>query len=222
LPQQARLVVVSAAIHMLHRRGCCSEIGSLVEDRCGKVDGCERDPQLAARCPDRGDSYDVPVKGRIMTKNQNTYSIEHVIEIAGAAPKVLAAVSTKEGFAGWWTRDLACDSAKREATFRFAKPEHTCSMTFHLDALDDASIVMTCIREDNQPEWLGTELAIRLASTPVGTRVQLVHAGFRARTEHFDVCVKGWAFFLGSLKSYVETGVGQPFESAPSIAAASA
>jgi uncharacterized protein YndB with AHSA1/START domain len=157
-----------------------------------------------------------------MTAKSNTYTIAHAIEISAAAPQVLSALSTKQGFAGWWTTDVDCDAAKREATFRFAKPEHTCAMSFHLDTLDDRSIAMTCIAEDGSPEWLGTELAFRLSPAAGGTRVELVHSGFRARTEHFEVCTNVWAMFLGSLKSYVETGVGQPFQRAPEISAAAA
>ena len=42
------------------------------------------------------------------------------------------------------------------------------------------------------------------------TRVEFEHARVAADDEVFANLVKGWAHFLGSLKSYLETGKGTP------------
>ena len=140
------------------------------------------------------------------------YTIENTIDIAAPLATVLAAVTTKEGFRGWWTKDTECDSAKQEATFGFRNDGKV--VTFKLDHLDDRGIAMTCIRETNNPDWLGTKLAITLAPSALGTRVRLVHDGYAAKNECFERCVKGWAFFLASLAKYATTGTGEPYAAA--------
>ena len=138
------------------------------------------------------------------------YSIETTIEIAAPLSTVLAAVTTTEGLRGWWTKDTQTSTAKREHTFRFAKAGGGMAVTFRVDREDDRGIAMTCVAEENNSDWLGTKLEISLAPTASGTRVQLVHAGYPAKNEVYAMCTKGWAFFLGSLQKYAQTGTGEP------------
>lgn len=139
-----------------------------------------------------------------------TFKIENQIQIAATPNRIREALTTHQGQTGWWTTDVECDAERREATFRFARPTNTMAVTFRLDGADEHRVAMTCIRETNNSDWLGTELVFELAPEAGGTRVALVHAGYPAKNEVYDACTKGWAFFLGSLKSYVETGTGQP------------
>jgi len=51
----------------------------------------------------------------------------------------------------------------------------------------------------------------RLAPTADGaTRVDCIHSGYPAKNEVYAMCTKGWAFFMGSLQRYLETGKGEP------------
>ena len=142
------------------------------------------------------------------------HTIENTIQIAATPSRILEALTTKEGMQGWWTTDVECNEAKREATFRFArKTSEAMAVTFQLLSADEQGVVMKCIRDTNNPDWMGTTLAFKLATIAGGkTRVDLSHAGYPAKNELYDQCVKGWAFFLGSLQKYVETGTGEPFE----------
>ncbi len=140
------------------------------------------------------------------------YSIDHSIEISAPAAKILAALTTKEGIKAWFTEDCECNTDKREATFRFRKQTETMESTFHLDAADERAVVMTCIATRGNDDWRGTKLSYELTPAGAGTRVRLLHAGFPAKSEVYDNTVKGWAYFLGSLKQYVETGVGTPYQ----------
>lgn len=45
-----------------------------------------------------------------------------------------------------------------------------------------------------------------------GSKVIFTHQGLVPELECFDVCQTGWDYFLGSLKDYLETGKGNPFE----------
>jgi uncharacterized protein YndB with AHSA1/START domain len=140
------------------------------------------------------------------------YSIEHTIEVSAPAARILAALTTKDGVKAWFTQDCDCNADKREATFRFATQVGLKEVSFHLDSADERAVAMTCIAQSNNPEWLGTKLSYELTPAGAGTRVRLVHAGFAAKSEMYDNTVKGWAYFLGSLKQYIETGVGTPYQ----------
>ncbi len=138
------------------------------------------------------------------------FSIDTTIDIPAPLATVRTAITTLEGFRGWWTEDTEIDDATQEATFRFVKTE-TMQSTFRIDRIDDRGIAMTCVREINSPDWRGTELVIEVEPAGDGTRVHLVHSGYRTKNETYDMCTKGWAFFLGSLVKYVTTGTGEPF-----------
>jgi len=140
------------------------------------------------------------------------YSVDHTIEISATPATILAALTTKEGIKAWFTQDCDCNADKREATFRFTKATGTMESTFHLDAADERTVAMTCIATRGNDEWRGTKLSYELSPAGAGTRVRLLHAGFAAKSEVYDNTVKGWAHFLGSLKQYVETGVGTPYQ----------
>jgi uncharacterized protein YndB with AHSA1/START domain len=137
------------------------------------------------------------------------FTIENHIDIQAPTAKILAALTTKDGVAAWWTDD--CDVSPTEATYRFAKPQDDKTVTFRVDELTDAGVAMTCIRETNNADWLGTRLSFALSKTATGTRVALVHAGYPANNECYERCTQGWSHFLGSLKKLAETGTGEPY-----------
>ncbi len=149
------------------------------------------------------------------------HTIKNTIEISKSPAAVLAAVTTKAGIQGWWTLDCECNEALRLATFRFVKPQGTMSVTFQLERADDKGVEMICVAQDGQPDWLGTRLAFDISPSSAGTRLELVHSGYPARNEVYDMCTQGWSYFLASLKSYVETGTGTPFGATPPPAFAS-
>jgi hypothetical protein len=123
-------------------------------------------------------------------------------------------MTTREGFRAWLATDTRVDAAGRY-TFSFAPR----SVTFTLDRADDHGIAMTCVAEQDNPDWLGTELV--LALSPLGngkTRVDLTHAGYRSKNECYARCIEGWEHFLSSLAHYATTGRGMPFDSNVQVA----
>ena len=138
------------------------------------------------------------------------YKIEDSILATSTPAAVLAALTTNDGLRGWWTTEVDSDCAKHTATFRFGKQAGGESAhTFHLDAADERRVAMSCTESTNG-DWLGTTLEFRIVADGTATRIELVHDGYAAKNELYDMCTKGWAFFLGSLKSYLETGKGEP------------
>jgi uncharacterized protein YndB with AHSA1/START domain len=140
------------------------------------------------------------------------FTIDSKIDIAAPFAEVHTAITTEAGYRAWWAQDADFDG--RQGTFRFARPEETRSVTLGVDRCDDNSIVMTCIAQEKNPDWLGTRLAIELQASPIGTSVHLIHSGYPAKNEVYERCSDAWAYFLRSLASYMTTGTGEPYPKA--------
>ena len=128
------------------------------------------------------------------------HTIKNTALISTTPARILEALTTKDGIRGWWTTDVDCDSDKREAAFRFEKQVGVMAVTFRLDQAE-SRVAMTCIRETNNADCLGTELVFGLRADGNATRVDLVHSGYPAKNEVYDMCTKGW-FFLDSQALY--------------------
>lgn len=142
------------------------------------------------------------------------FTIASTIDIAAPLAAVRAAISTEAGYRAWFAQDADFDGER--ATFRFAQPNETRSVTFRVDRCHGSGIVMTCIAHENNPDWLGTTLSLELGETPTetGTRVHLAHSGYPARNEVYERCSEAWPYFPRSLASYMTTGAGQPYPKA--------
>ena len=139
-------------------------------------------------------------------------AITNEARIDASPSKVYEAISTHDGFRGWWTKDCDVDAREGgEAEFRFDQGK--VAMRFRFDRLDPGKAVrMTCIGNKNNEEWQGTTLSFDLE--PQGgsaTTVHFRHDGWARKSQCYDQCVGGWSHFMNSLKGYVETGTGAPF-----------
>ena len=137
---------------------------------------------------------------------------------------VYAAIATQAGLRGWWTQD--CDIATKvggTSHFRFGDT----AKAMRVEALEPSRRVqwlcteahIACADLARRDEWVGTRLVFRL--TPEGegeTRLDFEHVGLVPALECFDLCNKGWQHFLASLKGYVDTGRGTPYEPALAVA----
>ena len=140
------------------------------------------------------------------------FIIDNKIDIAAPVARVRTAITTEAGYRAWFAQDADFDG--KLATFRFSQPSETRSVTLQVDRCDANGIVMTCIAHENNPDWLGTTLAIELGETPTGTRVHLAHSGYPAKNEVYERCSDAWPYFMRSLASYMMTGTGEPYPKA--------
>ncbi len=140
------------------------------------------------------------------------FTIDSTIDIAAPLARVRTAITTESGYRAWFAQDADFDGTR--ATFRFSRPSEPRSVTLQVDRCDGSAIVMTCIAHENNPDWLGTTLAIELGETPTGTRLRLVHSGYPAKNEVYERCSEAWPHFLRSLASYMMTGTGEPYPKA--------
>ena len=136
------------------------------------------------------------------------YTIKTSIEIAAPIATLKPAISTLEGFRAWLNVD-----AQKDAAGRYDLPFGPRRVTFALDRVDDRGVVMTCVREENNPDWLGTELTITLTPLADGkTHVALVHTGYPSKNECYERCIGAWDHCRSSLAGYATTGKGRPFD----------
>lgn len=142
------------------------------------------------------------------------------------ASALYAALSTQEGLRGWWTPTCTVgDKVGDTARFEFAAGYKIMRIE---KLVPDRQVRWHCIENHHcatgpkmRPnEWAGTTLVFRLnGDTLTHTVLRFEHLGLTPELDCYEMCEGGWNQFLASLKDYVETGVGAPFQVAPAQAA---
>jgi uncharacterized protein YndB with AHSA1/START domain len=136
--------------------------------------------------------------------------ILHEVTIEGSPDKIYQALTEKAGLAAWWTtRTIA------------AKPEVGSVSEFHFSHPAEFVIKMGISQLEpgkkvywnavqGAPDWQGTRVTWDLESVDNGTKVLLGHRDYASYGGSFASVSYNWAWFLTSLKQYIETGVGTP------------
>ena len=135
--------------------------------------------------------------------------IRHRVVITSPLDSTYEAVATKEGLSEWWTRDgvQGESSEGQRLQFFFGKPEPAAVM--EVARLDPSGHVdWHCV--GGADEWIGTTLTFDLTHKNDETVVLFTHADWRGSTDFMAHCSARWAYFLLSLKSYLEFGKGTP------------
>jgi uncharacterized protein YndB with AHSA1/START domain len=137
-------------------------------------------------------------------------SIKDEIRIRSTAAMAYAALTEQAGYRGWWNKVAEVPSdVGGEAKLLFDKAGSPVAMRYRIDAMTpNEQVKWTCIAHD-MPSWIGTTLTWSIKSADDGVLVALDHAGWQ--TEPPEPVIQGWRHFLASLKSYLETGTGQPW-----------
>ena len=136
--------------------------------------------------------------------------IRHRVAMSAPLARVFEAVATKEGLCEWWTRDgvRGESSEGSRLQFFFGQPEPAAVMEVaRLEPL--GSVSWDCVA--GHDDWVGTTIGFDLSERDGETAVLFSHAGWREPVEFMAHCSARWAYFLLSLKSYLETGKGTPF-----------
>jgi uncharacterized protein YndB with AHSA1/START domain len=135
--------------------------------------------------------------------------ILHRIGIRSSSPEgAYRALTGRDGLAGWWTNDTQGQGGVGE-TIRFRFGEMG-GFDMKVLELDPARRVLWEVI-DGPAEWIGTQVRFDLRQENGFTIVLFAHRGWREPVEFLSHCSTKWATFLMSLKSFVETGKGQPW-----------
>ncbi len=135
--------------------------------------------------------------------------IEHIQYVRKPVAEVYNALSTEEGLGAIWTEKLV---VKPEAGFinEFDFNDNYDTKFRNIELVPPVRILWECVQSD--PEWIGTRVSFDLETRKDMTAVTLRHTGWREVTEFYRFCNYNWAQFLYSLKLYLETGKGQPYQ----------
>jgi uncharacterized protein YndB with AHSA1/START domain len=136
--------------------------------------------------------------------------ILHLIKISSTPERVYHALTTPEGVREWWTRDADLDSmAGGMGEFRFYKGHGVTKV--RIDELKPPARVAWMVLSANAPGgWNGTTITFDLRAEGGATVLLFAHRGFEQANEGYALVNMGWAYFLVSLRQYLEMGKGAP------------
>ena len=135
--------------------------------------------------------------------------ILHRLEIDAPRERVYDALTHAEGIRGWWTRDAELDARVGGiGEFRFYQRERLTRV--RVDALDAPARVAWTVLDSFMPGWPDTCIRFDLEPAGSGCILAFAHRGFAHENEWFARVTTGWAYFLVSLKRFVECGRGAP------------
>jgi len=133
--------------------------------------------------------------------------IRHRVGIQAPQPEVLAQLTTLEGLASWWTRDVSGDPAMGgEVLFRFGGADRFVEMK--VEEVTDDRVVWRAVAGPD--EWVGEAFTFALGQSDGETVVKFTQT-WREPVEFMFHCSTKWGYFLLSLKASLEGGEGTPF-----------
>ncbi len=135
--------------------------------------------------------------------------IRHHVGISAPIGEVYAAVATRAGLSGWWTRDVEGeDRPGGRLAFGFGGPRPAAVM--EVSELVPPSLVRwRCV--EGPDEWQDTDLSFELRDGGGETHLLFTHAGWRDAGPFLHHCSTKWAYFLLGLKSGFEGGAATPW-----------
>jgi len=137
--------------------------------------------------------------------------ILHLLPIEAAPRKIFEALSTAEGVRAWWTRDADLGTKVGDhGEFRFPKYGPHAITRVTIETLDAPRRVEWTCTSSFYTEWQGTTISFGLKPSDGRTLLFFTHCGYPRADETFALFNMGWAYYLVSLKRYVETGTGAP------------
>ncbi|MES2110804.1 MAG: SRPBCC domain-containing protein [Bacteroidota bacterium] len=136
--------------------------------------------------------------------------IQHTVSIKAAAAGIYSALTTAEGIRQWWTEDVYLEEmVGGEGIFRFNYGKTVETVVRIIDLQERAHVAWEVVHSF-RPEQDGTVISFSLSRHGDETILDLNQTGYIARDETFGLMNKGWAYYMVSLKRYLELGKGAP------------
>lgn len=136
------------------------------------------------------------------------FDINHQVGIKASPEKIYEALTTNEGLSEWWTNDTSgAGDVGSIIEFRFngGGPDFTVTAL-----IPNETVKWT--HSGSIPEaWVGTVITFNLRVDNEQTFVRFTHSNWQESSDFMAHCNTKWAVFLLSLKSSLETNLGQPF-----------
>ena len=121
-----------------------------------------------------------------------------------------------KNFRGWWSEEIEGATDKVGETFFYHyKDIHLCKVKL-LEAVPGERLVYQVLDNEfnfieDKSEWVNTRLIFDIRDNGNATQVAFTHEGLVPEYECYQVCNDAWTGYITkSLKSYIETGTGNP------------
>jgi hypothetical protein len=121
-----------------------------------------------------------------------------------------------QNFRGWWSQEIQGSTDKIGETFLYHyKDVHLCKIKL-IEMQEGERLVYQVVDNEfsftkDKTEWINTRLIFELQPVDRGTRIVFTHEGLVPEYECYAVCNDAWtSYILGSLKDFIETGIGKP------------
>src|SRR5215467_4494923 len=115
----------------------------------------------------------------------------------------------------WWTKSLEGSSEKLNDVFTVRWGETF--VTFRIDEVVPGKKVVWFVTDCNiqglndKKEWKGTKIDWDISQKNGSTQIDFTHVGLVPGIECYDMCEKGWTFFITeSLAKLIDEGKGRP------------
>lgn len=146
-------------------------------------------------------------------------SYEQSISVNATPAEVFEALT--KGYDHWWTTTQGQQFNQVGDAIKFTFPPNISYWTLAAKELvPNERVTLECVAahhiiegkpEASHEEWLGTTMNWSIEANGKATMVHFTHNGLIPELHCYDVCKAGWdMFFVGSLKDYLNTGVGSP------------
>src|SRR5271166_6239939 len=133
----------------------------------------------------------------------------HFVRIQAPPERVYQAVTTADGIRRWWTRDADLDTeVGGVGEFRFPNYGSGYATNVAIEELRPPSHVGWKVVASFRPEWRGTTISFDLREDGGGAILLFAQRGFAQLDERSAQTNTGWAYYLVSLKQFLETGQG--------------
>lgn len=140
--------------------------------------------------------------------------ILHRVGIEAPAHHVYRALATRSGLMNWWTWHVKGEPGPGAVvSVRFGDAS---SAELTVQELSPAEKVRWRCTAGPDP-WVGTEITFTLVPAGRETIVSFRHAGWREADETMAHFGTWWAYYLFSLRSWVEDGRGTPYPESRSV-----
>jgi uncharacterized protein YndB with AHSA1/START domain len=134
------------------------------------------------------------------------------IEIDAGPARVVEALDTEQGIAGWWTPSVEYPGGVG-STMKPSFAPAPAPFELRVEEVGDGRVRWVSIG-DFPPHWAGTDVTWTLTPSQEGTLVHFSHDGWAGDEGPFPNAALTWGRLMFSLKEFVETGRGSPLAGA--------
>lgn len=146
--------------------------------------------------------------------SEQSYSFELLVSVR---PELVFNAITKEIDKWWTTSSNEASQVGDKLTVRFGETTYKVMNVTKSIKNQSISWEVTEANIDHEDfsktdEWVGTTINWKIEQSSNGSKVVFLHEGLVPTFECYNACQGGWNYFLESLKDFLNTGKGKPYD----------